>query len=219
MNFNAIDFETATSNFTSVCSLGICVVQNSKITERREFFIRPEPFEFNSYNIKIHGIHPEMVEDKPTFGQCWEQIRPYIENKNIIAHNASFDVRVMCDTLEQFNINYPTFKYLCTVKLSQKAYPDLPSHKLNNLCDALGVRFRHHDACDDAYACAMAMLRIAQDYNLSSIDEAAEFFEMEIGNVYPGFHFPCKKNKKSAQKKKPRKKAVQGANKSSALSK
>ena len=28
MDFVAIDFETATSNYTSVCSLGICVVEN-----------------------------------------------------------------------------------------------------------------------------------------------------------------------------------------------
>lgn len=196
MDFTAIDFETATSKFTSVCSLGICVVENGKIEERKEFFIRPEPFEFNPYNIKIHGIYPENVADKPTFGECWHDIAPYINGRHIIAHNASFDVRVMCDTLDQFKLNYPRFDYLCTVKLSQKAYPLLPSHKLNNLCDALDIHFHHHDACDDAYACAMAMLHIANDYDLSSISDAAERFEMEIGSVYPGIHFPCKKNKK-----------------------
>lgn len=54
MDFVAIDFETATSNYTSVCSLGICVVENNKITDRKEILIKPEPFEFNDYNIKIH---------------------------------------------------------------------------------------------------------------------------------------------------------------------
>ena len=52
MDFVAIDFETATSNYTSVCSLGICVVENNKITDRKEILIKPEPFEFNDYNIK-----------------------------------------------------------------------------------------------------------------------------------------------------------------------
>ena len=47
MDFVAIDFETATSNYTSVCSLGICVVENNKITDRKEILIKPEPFEFN----------------------------------------------------------------------------------------------------------------------------------------------------------------------------
>ena len=47
MDFVAIDFETATSNYTSVCSLGICVVENNKITDRKEILIKPEPFELN----------------------------------------------------------------------------------------------------------------------------------------------------------------------------
>ncbi len=39
MDFVAIDFETATSNYTSVCSLGICVVENNKITDRKKFLL------------------------------------------------------------------------------------------------------------------------------------------------------------------------------------
>lgn len=139
MDFVAIDFETATSNYTSVCSLGICVVENNKITDRKEILIKPEPFEFNDYNIKIHGITPDMVVNKPTLADYWAKLKPYLDHKTVIAHNASFDVGALCATLEHFNIPFPTFDYLCTVKLSQKAYPELPSHKLNNLCDAHSV--------------------------------------------------------------------------------
>ena len=196
MDFVAIDFETATSNYTSVCSLGICVVENDVITDRKEILIKPVPFEFNDYNIKIHGIKPEMVEDKPTFDMYWDSVRPYLENKTVIAHNADFDVGALCATLEHFNIPFPTFDYLCTVKLSQKAYPELTSHKLNNLCEALGVRFHHHRAYDDAYACAMVLLRILEDYSLLSLEEIEECFEIEIGHLTPDTHLKCKKNKK-----------------------
>ncbi len=200
MDFVAIDFETATSRYTSVCSLGICVVENNVITERKEILIRPEPFEFNDYNIKIHGITPDMVFDKPTFDMYWDDVKPYLEGKTVIAHNATFDVGVLCATLEQFNIPFPTFDYLCTVKLSQKAYPELPSHKLNNLCTALGIRFHHHRAYDDAYACASVLIRILEDYSLESLDDIEECFEMEIGHLTPGTHLKCKKNKKKSKK-------------------
>ena len=33
MNFTAIDFETATSAYSSICSMGICVVENNKIVD------------------------------------------------------------------------------------------------------------------------------------------------------------------------------------------
>ena len=46
MNFTAIDFETATKERTSVCSLGLCVVENNKVTERKEILVKPDPFEF-----------------------------------------------------------------------------------------------------------------------------------------------------------------------------
>lgn len=200
MNFTAIDFETATSGFTSVCSLGICLIEDNKVVERKEILVRPVPFEFNKYNIKIHGITPDMVEDKPTFDEYWDEIRPYIDNRMVIAHNASFDVRVLCKTLQSFGIELPTFDYMCTVRLSQKAYPELESHKLNFLCDALGITFSHHMAYDDAYACAMAFLRMAEDYSLETFEDMEECFEVERGHICPGSDITTKKDKKKKKK-------------------
>lgn len=199
MDFVAIDFETATSKYTSMCSMGICVVENGKISERKEIYIKPVPFEFNDYNIKIHGITPEMVWDKPTFDQYWDEIRPYLENKIVVAHNAMFDVGVLCAVLDYFNIEYPPFDYLCTVRLSQMAYPELPKHKLNCLCDALGITFSHHHAYDDAYACARVLMRIMEDYSLNTLNEIKECFEVESGKVYPGCKLSFKKKSKRKQ--------------------
>ncbi len=200
MDFTAIDFETASSERTSVCSLGWCVVKNSIITERKEILIKPDPFNFNEYNTKINGITPEMVWDKPTFDKYWEMLRPYIENRMIVAHNASFDINVLCTTLEHFGIEIPDFNYMCTVVLSQKAYPELPSHKLNNLAEALGIDFNHHRAYDDAYACAAAFLRIAEDYALESFEEIEECFDIKRGVVVKGKGVISKKRQKMHQK-------------------
>lgn len=198
MDFVAIDFETASSAYTSLCSMGICVVKNNRITERKEFFIKPVPFEFQEYNIKIHGITPETVMYKPTFDRYWPLIRPYLEGQTVIAHNTAFDITALCATLDYYGIAYPVCDYLCTVKLSQKAYPDLKSHKLNNLCEALGISFSHHQAYDDAYACAQVLLRILKDYNLHTPSELSEHFHVSVGRLYPG----CKVD--TTQKKKKR---------------
>lgn len=193
MDFTAIDFETATSSFTSACSLGLCVVENGRIEERRELLIKPDPFVFNKYNIKIHGITPETVRHAPTFDEYWPMLEPYIKNRMVVAHNAPFDVRVLCETLGHYGITAPDFDYMCTVKLSQKAYPELESHRLNVLSDALGVNFSHHHANDDAYACACAFLRMAYDYSLVSFEEMEECFEVNRGKIRRGA--PIKKKK------------------------
>ncbi len=196
MDFVAIDFETATSKWTSVCSMGICVVEDNRVKEVKEILIKPVPFEFNDYNIAIHGITPEMVYNKPTFDKYWQEVKPYLQNKLVIAHNASFDVGALTKTLDSFGILLPEFEYLCTVKLSQKAYPDLVSHKLNFLGDALGIDFSHHTACDDAYACAMVLVHILEDFGINSKEELVDKFDIGIGRVFPGYVEPCRKNKR-----------------------
>lgn len=196
MDFVAIDFETATSVRTSACSIGICEVKDGKITSRRSMLLRPVPFEFNDYNVLIHGITPDMVEDKPTLKEAWDYIKPYIDGKLVVAHNASFDISVLLNSLDYFGIEYPSFDYLCTVKLSQKAYPELESHKLNALADSFGICFSHHDACDDAYVCAMVLLKIIRDFGIKSLTELEEKFDIGIGNIYPGYKKPCTKNRK-----------------------
>ena len=186
MDFVAIDFETATSMWTSICSMGICVVENGAVTEQKEILIQPYPNEFSDYNIKIHGITPKIVKNRKTFDKYWSEIRPYLDNKMVIAHNTSFDINVLRRTLDMFSLEYPSFEYICTVKLSQKAYPHFESHKLNRLCDELGIHFSHHHAADDAYACAMVMLNVLHDFNLNSISEIEKRFGLKRGCLYPG---------------------------------
>ena len=208
MDFIAIDFETATSCYNSICSMGACVVSNGEVVKSGEVLIRPDPFEFNDYNILIHGITPDMVYDKPKFCDLWHKIQPKLQNKVVVAHNASFDVGALRATLDHFGLEYPTFNYICTVKLSQKAYPDLPSHKLNAMADALGISFNHHHAGDDAYVCARILMKIMEDFELKTLEDIENKFEIGIGSLYPGCYVPCTKSKKKkAKKKTPAKKA------------
>ncbi len=200
MNFVSIDFETAISGEKGICSMGICVVTDNKVTETKEILIKPTPFEFHERNIMIHHITPEMVASRGTFEKYWNEIFPYINDRIIVAHNARFDVGCLLNTLELFNLEFPTFKYLCTVKLSQKAYPDLPSHKLNNLAEFLGINFSHHQAGDDAYVCALILIKILEDFNLKSIEDIEKKFEVDAGFVYPGCHNSCKSSKKKKKK-------------------
>ncbi len=197
MDFVAIDFETATSKPTSVCSLGICVVKDGNVSLNEEILIKPVPLEFNPYNIKIHGITPEMVADAKTFNYLWEDIKPYLDGGVVVAHNAAFDVGALRHTLDMFNIEYPTFRYLCTVALSQIAYPELPSHKLNVVAEALDIPLNHHRAKDDSFACATILSRIMEDYHLRTLADIEDKFDIGIGSLYPGAYEPCTKKKKA----------------------
>ncbi|KMT33024.1 exonuclease [Melissococcus plutonius] len=66
MNFIAMDFETASHERHSACSLALVKVENSRIVDEYYTLIQPET-QFFWKNIQIHGIHPEDVTDAPNF--------------------------------------------------------------------------------------------------------------------------------------------------------
>lgn len=159
MNFIAMDFETANGKRFSACSLALTIVRNSQIVDEFYSLINPQT-DFNWRNIQIHGIHEEDVADAPTFPKVWQHIKSfYTPDQLVIAHNNSFDNSVLKRTLEHYEIEPPVYQILDTVKTSRKLIPGLSNYKLNTICDALQIDLHHHhNALDDAQACANILL-------------------------------------------------------------
>ena len=67
MNFITIDFETANAQRNSPCEIGLTFVENFEIIESKSWLIKPINNEFDYFNIMIHGITPEDVENEPEF--------------------------------------------------------------------------------------------------------------------------------------------------------
>lgn len=107
MNFIAIDFETANSERSSPCEIGLVIVEDFQIVEKKSFLIRPKENYFDFYNTYLHGIDERMVKNEPEFDKIYKEIKPYFESYPIIAHNASFDISVLRHTLDLYEIEYP----------------------------------------------------------------------------------------------------------------
>lgn len=197
MNFTVIDFETANSNRASACSIGIVKVVDGKIVEKNSWLIKPKELKFDSMNIAIHGIRPDDVKGQPEFNQLYETIfRDYFQDQLIIAHNASFDMSVLRKTLDIYNIEYPTFNYICTVKVAQKTWSELFNHKLDTLSDFLNFKFKHHDALDDCLACANVLINACKKEKVSSPLELVDRLGIGLGELFPKGYKPCSLNRK-----------------------
>ena len=193
MNFIAIDFETANEKRASACSLGITVVKNNKIIEEKYWLIKPRPFRFESRNIIIHGIREEDVINEKEFDELWEEIKPYLENNLVIAHNASFDFSVLRNTLDLYNLEYPKLDYACTLVASKLFYKYLSNHKLNTVNRHLGYKFNHHNASADATAAANIFINISEELNLNSMEDIADIVGFKLGYIGDNTYSPCKK--------------------------
>lgn len=193
MDFIAIDFETANEKRASACSLGITVVKDNKIIEEKYWLIKPRPFRFESRNIIIHGIREEDVINEKEFDELWPEIKPYLENNLVIAHNASFDFSVLRNTLDLYNLEYPQLDYACTLVASKLFYRYLNNHKLNTVNRHLGYKFNHHHASADATAAANILINIAEELNLDNVDDISKCVGFKLGYIGDNTYSPCKK--------------------------
>lgn len=183
MKFVAIDFETANEKRSSPCSIGIVVVNNGQVVEKVYYLIKPKEMRFTPINIGIHGIRPAMVKHELEFHELWERIKDYFNDTLVVAHNAAFDISVLRNTLQLYNIYVPSFRYICTMKLSRNFYCGLENAKLNTVNKFLGYEFNHHDALEDALACANILIRISEELNTNDINYVSKVVGVTLGNV------------------------------------
>jgi DNA polymerase III subunit epsilon len=150
--FTAIDFETANGNRTTICQVGLIVIENGIITNEINLLVQPPENYYWDRFIDIHGITPAMTENEPTFDQVWHLIEPHITNQNVVAHNGiCFDFPVLEKTLAYYNIQAPAYRKLDTHKIYRGG--------LKALCNKYDIPLNHHDALSDAKACGELYLR------------------------------------------------------------
>lgn len=170
MDFVAFDFETASAKRASACSLALVIVRDNQIVDELYSLINPQT-EFNYRNVQIHGIREQDVQDAPTFGELWPHLAPFFTaNSLVIAHNAPFDNGVLKASLTDQNLTLPTYQSLDTVRTSRKLSPELPNHKLNTVAAAYDIDLHHHhNALDDAHACAEILIHQVNQFGSSAI--------------------------------------------------
>ena len=171
LDFKASDFETANKYANSACSLAAVTMNDDHCVKEGYTLIQPPFMRFDSGNIQIHGITPDQVAHKPKFDALWDRIRPHLEGRILVAHYAVFDTRVLRSLLRTYHLEKPQASYACTVEISRRVWPDLPNHKLDTVAGYLGYSFRHHQALDDARACAYIVLKAAEIVGASSMEE------------------------------------------------
>lgn len=196
----AIDFETANEERGSACSVGLAWIEQGEIVRVEERLIRPKDMRFSPFNIAVHGISPADVEDAPEFPDVMEEFIDDFHDATMIAHNAAFDFSVMRASFDKYRQRYPRLSYLCSVKISQRVWPQLPSHKLNVIADHLQLRFVHHNAAEDAVVCAAAAIAATKALKVADIREVPDRIGMVAGRLTATGYEPCSMKKRVASR-------------------
>ncbi|MFA5444231.1 MAG: exonuclease domain-containing protein [Bacteroidales bacterium] len=161
-DFAAIDFETANEQPSSVCSVGVVIVRNGMLDHTIYRLIRPEPEYYLYRNTLVHGLSSMDTQNADVFSYVWKEIEPHIQDLPLVAHNAIFDRGCLKAAFMTYRMDYPDYVFHCTLKASRKHFgKSLPNHKLPTVAAACDyVLTYHHNALDDALACAAIALKI-----------------------------------------------------------
>lgn len=189
MKICAFDVETANNQATSVCSIGIYLIEEGTIIDSFYSLVKPIPNEFLFHNVQIHHIKKQDVADAKTFAELWPDISWYFEESVLVAHAAGFDVGCMCALLKDAGLPMPSAMVADSVKMSRLIWPDLENHKLNTCAHAMNLDFNHHNAQDDAWVSAMIAIEFMHTLQCLDMAEAYQKCNWILGTVdASGYH-------------------------------
>jgi DNA polymerase III subunit epsilon len=96
--------------------------------------------------------------DAPKFADAWPSLAPLLEGaSSLVAHNASFDRRVLSVCCKAAGLHVPALPFLCTVQLARRTW-GLKPNDLPSVCRHLGIGLIHHEPGSDAEACARIVI-------------------------------------------------------------
>ena len=166
--FVAFDLEMPNRFGDRISAIGISVIEDGRIVRRYYSLVNPE-CRFDPYAAELTGINAALVADKPTFPEIWDDIQGLLTNTVLVGHSVQNDLHVLSNCLSSYGIEWtPTVKCLCTLTMGNLCYPDLENHRLDTMCEALGIGLDHHNAGSDADGSALLLL----NYIANGIDPA-----------------------------------------------
>lgn len=106
-----------------------------------------------AHTTAIHNITDEMVKSAPKLGQVLAELKDFLGETPLVAHNAKFDLGFIVMGLQRENIQLSKAQVYCSCKMARVTHKELTNHKLGTLVKELDIPLvNHHRALDDAFA-------------------------------------------------------------------
>ncbi|WP_459926260.1 exonuclease domain-containing protein [Flavobacterium covae] len=174
-----LDIETTGGQYNEegITEIAIYKFDGHEVVDQFISLVNPE-IPIQPFVVKLTGINNAMLRSAPKFYEIAKRIIEITDGCIIVAHNASFDYRVIKTEFRRLGFDFQK-QTLCTVELSKKLLPDLPSYSLGKLVRSLGIPVAdRHRASGDAMATVrLFKLLLAKDFEK---DIVRSFVKTEI---------------------------------------
>ena len=173
--FVVFDTETTGSGREDrLIEIGAVKLKGGQIVDRYSQLVNPERA-IPGPITRLTGITTAMVYDQPTVDQVLPSFFEFCGDAVLVAHNLAFDWRVLGQECVRVGLELPEFPLLCTLRLSRRLLPTLPSKGLK----ALSVHFKvtlesHHRALADATATAEVLIHLLRLFQMTVQSDQTE---------------------------------------------
>jgi DNA polymerase-3 subunit epsilon len=139
---------------------------SSLIAPKRRWFFRVGPS-------RIHGIRRRDLRSAPPLADVLRELAPMLQDAQLVAHNASFDVQFLQRAAESAGVTLALQQPLCTLRMSRRLDPDRNMrHRLGDLCVRYDVTLAQpHHALSDAAATAEVLPHLLRAHQVDTDDE------------------------------------------------
>jgi DNA polymerase-3 subunit epsilon len=162
-----------------VIEIGCVEIFNRKLTGNNfHRYINPER-DSDEAALAVHGLTTEFLRDKPKFHEIAEELREFVQDAEVIIHNAPFDLGFLNHEFERLGL--PPFVKHCsnvidTLVQAKELHPG-KRNSLDALCDRYGISNAHrklHGALLDSELLADVYLAMTRGQNTLSMDVEIE---------------------------------------------
>lgn len=177
-----LDIETTGGKYNQegITEIAIYQFDGEQITDQFISLINPQK-SIQEYVVKLTGITNQMLVNAPKFYEVAKRIVEITDNCTIVAHNASFDYRMLRLEFERLGFDYQRDS-ICTVELSKQLLPEITSYKLGSLTKELGIPLANrHRASGDAFATyQLFKLLLTKDLEKNILKNNINFFDENV---------------------------------------
>lgn len=150
MGIVAVDVETTGINpeFDRLIEIGAFRPETGEVFRTLVAPGRPLPERI----VELTGITDEMLADAPAEAEAMREFLGFLgEDRILLGHNVAFDHSFLVQAIRRCGYEEIEFQGIDTLKLSRVLCAELPSKKLETMCEHFGlVNERAHRAFEDA---------------------------------------------------------------------
>ena len=163
MLYAVVDIETTGNGpkGQKITEISALIFDGKKIVDEFTSLVNPEQ-NIPAFITSLTGITNAMVRNAPKFFEIAKKVAEITENTIFVAHNVNFDYNIIHAEFKSLGFDFKR-KKLCTIRLTRKIIPGLPSYSLGNICTAENIPINgRHRAKGDAEATAELLRRLIE---------------------------------------------------------